>query len=473
MKERKDIDRLFQEQFKDYEVLPDARVWTKIETSLKKKKKRRVVPIWWQLGGVAAALILLFSIGFNQFTGSDPSIPKPPSQEQKTVEVDNTSNSLPASNSQTDINTTDNAISDLNQDSNLANKPNTKGQNNTERSNKTKATPANTEKSNSALQLSTQNTSVAKAETEASANQNIKSSSSKEITENPRPSKFDTSIAKNTVEESIDKTINEKEKESIEEAIANAEKLQEIAESKNEERWSIAPNIAPVYFNSLGEGSTIGSQFNENNQGSDVTMSYGIAGSYKVGKRLKVRAGINRVNFNYSTNNVLGFASSEIASNSNAVGISTINLNSNARSLTLMSSSTMNRSSAPETLKAQPTGQIQQQFGFVEVPLALEYRVVDKKLGVNLVGGFSTFFLNENEISAVFGGTSTVIGEANNLNSTSYSANFGIGLDYGITKQLNLMLEPTFKYQINTFNNTFGDFQPFFIGVYTGLSFKF
>ena len=48
-----------------------------------------------------------------------------------------------------------------------------------------------------------------------------------------------------------------------------------------------------------------------------------------------------------------------------------------------------------------------------------------------------------------------------------------LGFDYRITKQLNIMLEPTFKYQINTFNNTFGDFQPFFIGVYTGLNFKF
>ena len=55
----------------------------------------------------------------------------------------------------------------------------------------------------------------------------------------------------------------------------------------------------------------------------------------------------------------------------------------------------------------------------------------------------------------------------------SYSANFGIGVNYSISKQLRFNLEPTFKYQINTFNDTSGNFQPFFIGVYTGLSFKF
>ena len=62
---------------------------------------------------------------------------------------------------------------------------------------------------------------------------------------------------------------------------------------------------------------------------------------------------------------------------------------------------------------------------------------------------------------------------ANNLNNTSFSANFGVGVDYNISEKININLEPTFKYQINTFNNTSGDFQPFFIGVYTGLSFKF
>ena len=66
-----------------------------------------------------------------------------------------------------------------------------------------------------------------------------------------------------------------------------------------------------------------------------------------------------------------------------------------------------------------------------------------------------------------------LIGEANNINSTSYSANFGLGLDYSLSKQWNINLEPQFKYQLNTFNNTSGNFRPFFIGVYTGLSFKF
>jgi hypothetical protein len=133
----------------------------------------------------------------------------------------------------------------------------------------------------------------------------------------------------------------------------------------------------------------------------------------------------------------------------------------------------MNRNSTPELFNTKVTGNLEQQFGFIEVPMEIEYRLVDKKLGVNVIGGFSTLFLSNNEIYTDIDGQSTLIGEANNINSTSFSANFGVGMDYTLSKQWNINLEPMFKYQINTFNNTSGDFRPFFIGVYTGLSFKF
>ena len=57
MSDKKKIDRLFQEGFKDFEAQPDDAVWKRIEAKLEKKKKRRVIPIWWQYAGVAALLV--------------------------------------------------------------------------------------------------------------------------------------------------------------------------------------------------------------------------------------------------------------------------------------------------------------------------------------------------------------------------------------------------------------------------------
>ena len=44
MSERKNINKLFQENFENFEVIPDEIVWKNIEMKLNEKKKRRVVP---------------------------------------------------------------------------------------------------------------------------------------------------------------------------------------------------------------------------------------------------------------------------------------------------------------------------------------------------------------------------------------------------------------------------------------------
>ena len=41
MNDKKNIDRLFQEKFKDFEMAPDDAVWNRISESLPKKKKKR------------------------------------------------------------------------------------------------------------------------------------------------------------------------------------------------------------------------------------------------------------------------------------------------------------------------------------------------------------------------------------------------------------------------------------------------
>ena len=62
MNDKKSLDRLFQEKFKDFESEPDPQVWKNIEAALKEKDDRKVIPFWWKLSGVAAVLLLgLFS----------------------------------------------------------------------------------------------------------------------------------------------------------------------------------------------------------------------------------------------------------------------------------------------------------------------------------------------------------------------------------------------------------------------------
>ena len=62
MKEQKNIDRLFQEKFKNFEAEPGDHVWANIAAQQQGKKKI-IIPLWLQLSGAAAALLLLFLAG--------------------------------------------------------------------------------------------------------------------------------------------------------------------------------------------------------------------------------------------------------------------------------------------------------------------------------------------------------------------------------------------------------------------------
>tara|TARA_R110002050_G_scaffold77636_5_gene165658 strand:- start:8612 stop:10345 length:1734 start_codon:yes stop_codon:yes gene_type:complete len=577
MNDKKNIDRLFQEKFKDFEVAPNDAIWDRINESLpKKKKKRRVIALWWQLGGVAAAIAIMLTVGVSVFNNDginseDLPIVNTDENNETNSEIDNTNqsieqekidlNSIKDSNSKVTDSNIENIQEPISKDatneepyksnpSNQLRSPNHSGNtsnavantNNKEtirssqNSNKSSIISNKEERSKVANQktsnetLESENKTQLKSETErksavkkainesettvvvnktaketkkeVNSNTTVESKNKTQLkSETERKSAIKkaistnkTTIAENNTSKEIkgrenstltdgtnaegsdveNSLIEDPIKESIEKAIAeNNETIDEEEKEDDQSRWSIAPNVAPVYFNSLGQGSSLDKQFNENDKSSDVNMSYGIAGSYNITKKLKIRAGINRVNLNQTTSDVYAFTGAETAARGVDAEFNNISFNGSEQHVSLMSSTMMNRSSTPELFNTKIAGKIDQKFGFIEVPVELEYRLLDRKFGINVIGGFSTFILNNNEIYADVNGATTLIGEANNINDTSFSANFGLGMDYSLSKQWNLNLEPTFKYQINTFNNTTGDFKPFFIGVYTGLSYKF
>jgi len=118
-------------------------------------------------------------------------------------------------------------------------------------------------------------------------------------------------------------------------------------------------------------------------------------------------------------------------------------------------------------------GRMIQDFGYIELPLEVNYALLDRKFGINVIGGLSSLFLVSNSVVLEANGNTVEMGEANNINDLNLSTNIGFGLNYKFSPMLQLNLEPMFKYQLNTFTQTAGDFQPFSIGVYTGLNFKF
>ena len=278
-------------------------------------------------------------------------------------------------------------------------------------------------------------------------------------------------------------SLNEKEKENItvaldfvksnaiEEAIAKNQNI--IEKEKDVDRWSVNANIAPVYYNTLGKGSHIHDQFIDNPKNGELNTSYGVQVGYAFNNRLKVRSGISKLNLSYDTANVIVYENVTNTPGSNPLRNIDFIPNREGQTLSVLSTDNLGIQQINDFASDKLNAALSQRIDYIEVPLELEYALVNKRFGVNVIGGVSTFILNDNEVVTEVDNRKTLIGKANNINNISFSTNFGIGIDYKFSDTFKFNLEPTFKYQINAFSETSGDFKPYIIGVYTGFSYKF
>ncbi|MBK9390580.1 MAG: outer membrane beta-barrel protein, partial [Bacteroidetes bacterium] len=117
---------------------------------------------------------------------------------------------------------------------------------------------------------------------------------------------------------------------------------------------------------------------------------------------------------------------------------------------------------------------IYQDLSFLEFPVILRYKVLESKVDLNVVGGMSYNFLLNNSVYTENNGIKYPIGTTEGLNAVSLSSSLGMGMEYNLSDNLSLNLEPTFRYYINPFNSgkTTG-FHPYSIGIFSGLSYKF
>lgn len=501
MSDKKHIDRLFQEKLKDFEATPNDAVWDSIENTLhQKKRKRRVIPLWWQMAGVAALLALLFTAGNFIFKDADGILPKNNSVVN-TDEKENSSNPSSGTNTISNNKPDENVIADGINTDNL----NSDSVSNTikQSQNSTKAivnSKTNADKSGDAQKPDTiinQGLTNSKNKVTIASNPEVEDAKNSSNLPEPNRNKIDNAQEKSKTDILIDfpkkdtKTTvadlqgeeeilklneedSEKDSQSIEDAIAEVNNIDEKEKDEKLSRWNISTNVAPVYFNSLGDGSSLDEQFVGNSKTGEINMSYGVNGSYAINEKLKIRAGINKVNLGYNTNDVIVYKDAGISLiGSFTRNTSNIKFNDKTENTSILSTQNLSFAVAPEIVASNVKASLNQELGFIEIPVELEYAVLNNKLGLNVIGGFSTFFLDNNKVYSTLSGDKSLLGEANNINSTSYSANFGLGLNYNVSDKIKINLEPTFKYQINTFRNTSGDFQPYFIGIYTGLSYKF
>lgn len=195
--------------------------------------------------------------------------------------------------------------------------------------------------------------------------------------------------------------------------------------------------------------------------------------SYAVSERLSVRTGVSNVDLSYGTSGI------ELGTGPVSSALKSVDYGGKQTVLTAVDEGAIGENSmggnfGSITPKAtNGAAEITQNISYYEVPVELKYAVLNNKLGVNLIGGVSTLFLGSNEVSVNAGDFNSTLGEANNLSTVSFSANAGLGFDYKISKRFKFNVEPMFKYQLNPYTDSSVNFKPYYVGVYTGFSYKF
>ncbi|SKB52401.1 hypothetical protein SAMN05660776_1627 [Salegentibacter holothuriorum] len=489
MKERKNIDRLYQEKFRDFAPEPNPELWNKIAGKLKEKdeKKPFILPLWMKLGGVAAVLALVlggYYFSQNNFTGTN-------------VVFEVEESAKPQIN-----------FPEINKNEKFTNALEVL-KNNIKETIYSTAEDSKNSSSNNNSALATQNTnreaekseisSLAKENTSHTITDNLKQKDAAIAEENIQGSEkghiqhqdFINPDSKNEEQLSNGIALKETESNNKENKLSTKDSLQvakELAQIEAEKKLDkegdmlaktakkklrLSTFAAPVFYDNIGKGSSIDPEFAGNNTNSEVSMAYGMNLAYAISDKIKIRSGISKVAMSYNIEDIV-FSPGVAASSINTINYDKKNNNPQLNSVQSGSSNSPNSESqfdlAP--LSRSIPGELNQQFGFIEVPLEIEYSLIDRKIGLNIIAGGSSLFLDENSIQVNANNQNTRLGEANNINKVSFSTNIGVGLDYKLTDSFKLNVEPIFKYQLDTFDNTPG-VRPFYFGVYSGVSFSF
>ena len=466
MSDNKNIDRLFQEKFKDYEVFPEPNVWKGIEKELLKKKKKRIIPLLMRLAGAAAILLFLIPVGNWMYNY-------------------NTKPALPETNTITD---TDKIDAQLKEHQSKDNKATFDEEN--DKTNKEDATKMGlkniygqpkdklitTTQHNNAKNTIDKNVKTDRGSVKSTKNDNTIGSTTFEQKplkqgENEQQNKAKFQLKNLEQQEDIEETkivVSETIKSDLMEEVEKQKSDNKIVDV-NAKKWSIGSVVGPVYLNTSSQGSPIDPSLTNNAKSGNNSISYGLKVNYKITDKLSLQSGIQNIDLGYVTQNVSVIASSALLDNSKT------NINSDVGA-TLQVSSTDYSQNFETSFNRSPfdtDGSLDQSFSYVEVPLEAKYAIVQKKLGVNIVGGFSTYFIYDNDVSITSFGKKTSLGEASNLNDLNFSGNIGLDVNYNLSPNLFINASPMLKYQLNTFSENSGGFKPYFFGVYTGLNFRF
>lgn len=243
-------------------------------------------------------------------------------------------------------------------------------------------------------------------------------------------------------------------------------------------KWKIGGGVSPVYSYRTINGASIEipdetvdiGYFNDNENGL-TTIGGGISLEYMFNDRLSMGSGMYMSRIGQQNSEVLAYndpESSNMYKLTTSTGTVTVNP-TKFESVIVEQAASAKESPGDYTVN----GSFVQNLDYLEVPLVLKYKVLDKKFSVNVSGGLSPGILVNNSSYFEFEGEKLQTGTTENIDPFIYNSVLGIGLEYAISRKFFINMEPSFKYSLAPVNSNNGiEYHPYSISWFTGISYK-
>jgi hypothetical protein len=262
----------------------------------------------------------------------------------------------------------------------------------------------------------------------------------------------------------------------------------ESSQVKVPQRWSIAAMASPAYYSSY---STVSSDVANQLKDAEQPMnSYtgGVSFAYKMNKRFSIQSGLYYSSLSQSIDGISsfgGFQRFDFSKGDNNFEVLTsrgtiytknsdVFLSASTHSERLVTNYTKDVFDPVKANLQYFNNTLRQNFSYVELPILLRYKIIDKAIDVNIIGGVSYNMLVSNSVYTMVDGSKYSIGETEDLNTLTVSSSLGMGMEYSLSEKFSLNIEPTVRYYLNPFSSsTSTSTHPYSFGIFSGVSYKF
>lgn len=254
------------------------------------------------------------------------------------------------------------------------------------------------------------------------------------------------------------------------------------------ERWSVSAMATPTHYSQFtSSGNDLAKQLMESDQ-NRVSYTGGVGLAYKISSRFSIQTGLYYSSLGQEMSGISTYSGFRQYDNSKGgpnFGVLTVNgtVQTNNSDIFLSSSSLPERIITNYTIDVfdpvksnlnYVSSSLYQNMSFLELPVIVRYKVIDRKIDINLIGGMSYNFLLNNSVYALLDDGKYPVGTTEGLNTVSLSSSLGMGMEYKLTQNLSLNLEPTFRYYLNPFNSAKSTgLHPYSLGIFSGVAYKF